>query len=63
MVVAKRVLAVIGIVVAVAGAVFTLQGVGLLGGSFMSGSGVWAVIGIAMVIAGIALYGRVTRTR
>lgn len=63
MVVANRVLAVIGIVVAMAGAVFTLQGVGLLGGSFMSGSGVWAVIGIAMVIAGVALYGRVTRTR
>jgi hypothetical protein len=63
MVVAKRVMAAVGIVAAVAGAVFTLQGVGLLRGSFMSGSGLWAVIGIALVIAGITLYGFVTRAR
>ena len=56
-----RVLAVIGIVVAVVGGVFALQGVGLLRGSFMSGSAVWAVIGIAMMIAGVTLYGRGTR--
>ena len=59
----RRVVAVIGIVVAVVGGVFTLQGVGVLGGSFMSGSATWAVIGIVMVIAGITLYGRGTRTR
>lgn len=53
----------IGIVIAVVGGVFTLQGVGVLGGSFMSGSATWAVIGIVMVIAGITLYGRGTRTR
>ena len=53
----------IGVVVAVVGAVFTLQGVGVLGGSFMSGSATWAVIGIVMVVAGLTLYGRATRTR
>ena len=57
----NRVVAVIGIVVAIVGGVFTLQGIGVLGGSFMSGSGVWAVIGIVLVIAGITVYARGTR--
>ena len=59
----NRAMALIGVVVAVVGGVFTLQGVGVLGGSFMSGSATWAVIGIAMVIAGITLYDRGTRAR
>lgn len=63
MIVTYRVLAAIGIVIALVGGVFTLQGVGVLGGSFMSGSGVWAVIGVALVIAGVTLYGWATRTR
>lgn len=58
----SRVLAIVGVVAAVVGGVFTLQGVGVLGGSFMSGSATWAVIGIALVIAGIVLYARATRT-
>jgi hypothetical protein len=52
-----------GLVVAVVGGVFTLQGIGVLGGSFMSGSPTWAVIGTAMVVTGLVLYGRATRTR
>jgi hypothetical protein len=59
----NRVLIVVGLVVAFAGAVFTLQGVGLLGGSFMSGSATWAVIGIALVVVGLAVYARATRER
>ncbi|MBV9290839.1 MAG: hypothetical protein JO222_00185 [Frankiales bacterium] len=59
----RRVLAIIGLVVTVVGAVFTLQGIGILGGSFMSGSGVWAVIGIAMVAAGLVVYARAIRDR
>ena len=35
------------------GAVFLGQGVGLIPGSFMTGSGTWAVIGAVMVVAGI----------
>jgi hypothetical protein len=58
-----RALAVIGIVAALVGAVFTLQGIGVLGGSFMSGSGTWTVIGIALVVAGLTLYARATRAR
>jgi hypothetical protein len=59
----RRALAVIGIVAAFVGAVFTLQGVGILGGSFMSGSGTWAVIGVALVVAGLVVYARATRAR
>jgi len=59
----RRALAGVGIVVAVVGGVFTLQGAGVLGGSFMSGSGTWLVIGIVMVVAGLALYARSTRER
>jgi hypothetical protein len=51
----------VGLVVAVVGAVFTLQGIGVLGGSFMSGSATWAVIGVAMVAAGVTTYGLSTR--
>jgi len=57
-----RGLRLLAVVVAVVGAVFTLQGIGVLGGSFMSGSATWAVIGIIMVVAGITAYGYSTRT-
>ena len=58
-----RALSVVGTVVAIVGAVFTLQGFGILGGSFMSGSGVWALIGLIMVVAGVTAYGLGTRAR
>jgi hypothetical protein len=61
--VANRLLRVVAIVVAVVGAVFTLQGIGVLRGSFMSGSATWAIIGVAMVVIGVVAYARVTRTR
>ena len=57
----RRALALVGAVVAIVGAVFTLQGFGILGGSFMSGSGVWALIGLMMVTAGVTAYGYGTR--
>ena len=50
-----QVLIVIGVVLAVAGAIWGLQGFGLIGGSFMSGSTVWAVIGPIVALAGLAL--------
>jgi len=59
----NRSLALVGIIAAVAGGIFTLQGIGVLGGSFMSGSATWAVIGIVLVILGVVLYSRATRTR
>jgi hypothetical protein len=44
-----------GLVLVLAGAVFFFQGIGVLGGSFMSGSTKWAVIGALLVVAGFGL--------
>ena len=46
------VLVVIGLAAALAGLVWTLQGLGYVGGSFMSGATVWAVIGPIVALAG-----------
>ena len=48
------VLVVIGLVAALAGLVWTLQGLGYVGGSFMSGATVWAVIGPLVALAAVA---------
>ena len=48
-------LAVLGALVALAGAVWTLQGLGYIGGSFMSGATLWAVIGPIVLLAGLAI--------
>ena len=47
--------AVLGLALLRFGAVWTLQGLNLWGGSFMSGSPRWLVIGVVLVIAGITL--------
>jgi hypothetical protein len=44
-----------GVVLAIAGAVWALQGFGVIGGSFMSGNSVWAIIGPIVAVAGLAL--------
>jgi hypothetical protein len=44
-----------GIVLLVAGLVWALQGFDVIGGSFMSGDSVWAVIGPVVAIAGLVL--------
>lgn len=46
---------VLGALLVLVGAVWTLQGAGLLGGSFMTGSRMWLAIGVVCVIGGIAL--------
>ena len=46
---------VIGLLVALAGAVFALQGAGFLPGSVMTGDRLWLVIGAVMVVAGVGL--------
>ena len=45
----------IAVVLLVVGAVWVLQGVGVLGGSFMTGEAVWAVIGVACLGVGVLL--------
>lgn len=44
-----------GIVLIVVGAVWALQGVGVLTGSPMTGQQVWTVIGLLAVVAGLGL--------
>jgi hypothetical protein len=51
----KPVLITVGVIVAVFGAIFTLQGLGFIGGSAMTGSTLWAVLGPIIVVVGIAL--------
>ena len=56
-------LIVLGVLVALAGAVWTLQGLGYIGGSFMSGATVWAVIGPLVLLAGFAIIYLALRSR
>ena len=44
-----------GFILMLAGVVFTLQGVGVLGGSVMSGITFWAVVGPVIALAGLIL--------
>lgn len=46
---------VVGILVALAGAVFALQGAGILPGSYMTGDPLWLVIGLVMLPLGLAM--------
>ena len=51
----KPVLITIGVIVAVLGAVFTFQGLGFIGGSAMTGSTLWTVLGPIIAVVGIVL--------
>lgn len=48
-------LVIVGVVLVLVGIVWTLQGLGRLGGSMMSGVTVWAVVGPLVAVVGIAL--------
>ena len=50
-----RVLLALGGVFLVVGAIWLGQGVGLIGGSFMTGRAVWAVIGGGCIVFGVFL--------
>ncbi len=45
----------VGSLVTVAGVIWTLQGLGFIGGSVMSGVTLWAVIGPVVAIVGLAV--------
>jgi hypothetical protein len=45
----------LGLVVLLSGAVFFFQGIGVIRGSFMSGTTKWAVIGALLVAVGLGL--------
>jgi hypothetical protein len=44
-----------GLLAVVLGALWTLQGLDVVGGSVMSGVGVWAVVGPVVAVAGLVL--------
>ena len=46
---------IIGVIVLLVGALWTLQGLGYIGGSAMSGVTLWAVIGPIVAVAGLGL--------
>ncbi len=51
----RFVLLAIGGLMALVGAVWLLQGVGILPGSFMTGQAFWAVVGAVMIVVGGSL--------
>jgi len=52
---------VVGVLLVLLGGLWTLQGVGVVGGSFMTGSRLWLVIGLVLLVAGVALLLRLRR--
>ena len=60
MVIAARI---VGVLLVLLGGLWTLQGFGVIGGSFMTGSTTWLVIGLVVVAAGVVLLTRRRTTR
>ena len=52
----------LAVVMVIAGGVFFFQGIGVIGGSFMSGSALWAALGPLIALAGLAMLA-LTRNR
>jgi hypothetical protein len=44
-----------GVLLTIAGVIWALQGFGVIGGSFMSGDSVWAIIGPVVAVIGLVL--------
>jgi hypothetical protein len=51
----KLVLTIVGVLIALAGGVWFLQGIGVLPGSFMTGQTQWAINGGVAVVIGLGL--------
>ena len=51
----RNAMSVLGVVIALFGVLFTLQGVGKVQGSFMSNTTTWTVLGPIIALAGIGL--------
>ena len=52
---------VVGVLMCVVGGVWFLQGIGVLKGSFMTGQGLWTVIGVILVVGGLRMILRAVR--
>ncbi|KWV32539.1 MULTISPECIES: hypothetical protein [Micromonospora] len=53
----------LGLLAVVVGAVWTVQGLGYVGGSVMTDERLWAVVGPLVVLAGLVLLWRGLRSR
>jgi hypothetical protein len=51
------VLTAVGVIATIAGVIWALQGFGVIGGSFMSGNSVWAIIGPIVAVIGLLITG------
>jgi hypothetical protein len=58
----RIVMLVIGALLFLAGILWTLQGLDVIGGSGMSGHAIWAVIGVIVAVIGAVLFVRTVRT-
>jgi uncharacterized membrane protein HdeD (DUF308 family) len=58
-----RIRRIVGLVLCAVGVLWIGQGIGVIGGSFMSGDAIWAVIGAIAVLFGTALLLGVRQTR
>jgi hypothetical protein len=54
---------VVAVLLLVVGGIWIGQGIGLIGGSFMTGEAIWAVIGAVVVLLALALLSGALRTR
>jgi hypothetical protein len=59
----SRLLITVGALATIAGVIFALQGFGVLGGSVMSGSSVWATLGPLIALVGLVAIGTGLRLR
>jgi len=57
----KIVLNIVGVLMVVMGAIWFLQGINILPGSFMTGQIRWAVYGACAVVAGLIVLNRANR--
>jgi uncharacterized membrane protein HdeD (DUF308 family) len=54
---------VLGVVLAVVGVIWIGQGIGAIGGSFMTGQAIWAVFGAVALLFGVVLIRGARRSR
>ncbi|MET0789494.1 MAG: hypothetical protein ABWY33_09650 [Cellulomonas sp.] len=59
----KPLVIVLGVILLALGTVFTLQGLGYLGGSAMTGVTLWAIVGPIIAVVGLVLLVRSARSR
>ncbi len=51
----RPMLVIVGVVIALVGLLFTLQGVGIVKGSAMTGTTLWTVVGPVIIAVGLAV--------